>query len=590
MPFAKPTPSRSANASTVRAATVRASTVRASCTLGVLTASLLYAQAQAQTPPDAGRLQQQIEREQQPLLPPKLPPAAAILPPRMRALSGQTLTVTQFRFVGNTRLTAQQLGAAVAPYLNREVDFSQLEAAASAVAKAYRDAGWVVRTYLPAQDIAAGVVTIQVVEAVFGKVVLQGSGARLVNPEVVLRMFEAQQPSGALLNAEALDRALLLADDLPGVSVVGSMQEGASEGETDLLVKLSDEPRYVGDVSLDNTGARSTGAKRINANFSVNSPLGLGDLFSLNASKSSGSDYLRLSQTMSLGSSGLRVGANVSRLQYKLVSAEFSALGAKGTADSAGLEANYPVLRARTRNLFASLGVDSKKFSNHSAGAAVSVYSNHPVTIGLNGNAFDELGGGGANSASLSLAHGSVNLNGSPSQASDAATVQAAGAYSKWRYALSRQQMLGDSLALYAAWAGQWAAKNLDSSEKFYLGGVYGVRAYPSSEAGGAIGQMLNLELRQRLAGGVNLTAFYDIGHVRINADNQFSGASALNDYSLKGAGLATGWQMDSGASIKATWARRIGANPRPTAKGSDQDGSLVRDRFWLSASLPFSF
>jgi hypothetical protein len=111
MPCAKPTPSRSANASTVRAATVRASTVRASCTLGVLTASLLYAQAQAQaqaqTPPDAGRLQQQIEREQQPLLPPKLPPAAAILPPRMRALSGQTLTVTQFKFAGNTRLTDQ---------------------------------------------------------------------------------------------------------------------------------------------------------------------------------------------------------------------------------------------------------------------------------------------------------------------------------------------------------------------------------------------------------------------------------------------------------------------------------------------------
>ena len=137
--------------------------VRVSFALGLLAASL----AQAQTPPDAGRLQQQIEREQQPVLPPKLPPAAAILPPKMRALSGQTLAVAQFKFAGNTRLTAGQLGAAVAPFLNREVDFSQLEAAASAVASAYRDAGWVVRAYLPAQDIAAGVVTIQVVEAVF---------------------------------------------------------------------------------------------------------------------------------------------------------------------------------------------------------------------------------------------------------------------------------------------------------------------------------------------------------------------------------------------------------------------------------------
>ncbi len=560
--------------------------VRVSFALSLLAASL----AQAQSLPDAGRLQQQIEREQQPVLPPKLPPAAAILPPKMRPLSGQTLTVAQFKFAGNTRLTAEQLGAAVAPFLNRVLDFAQLEAAASAVANAYRDAGWVVRAYLPAQDIAAGVVTIQVVEAVFGKVVLDGPAARWVKPAVVLDIFEAQQQRGALLNAEALDRALLLADDLPGVSVSGSMQQGANEGETDLLVKLGDEPRYVGDISLDNTGARSTGANRINANLSVNSLLGLGDLFSLSASKTRGSDYARLSQTLGLGSRGLRLGVNVSHLQYRLVAAEFSALGARGTADSAGLEANFPVVRSRTRNLFASFSAESKQFANDSGGAPVSVYSNRPLSIGLNGNAFDELGGGGANSASLTLSHGHINLNGSPNQASDAATVQAAGAYSKWRYALSRQQMLSDSLAFYAAWSGQWANKNLDSSEKFYLGGVYGVRAYPSSEGGGALGQMLNLELRQRLAGGVNLTAFYDIGHVRINADNPFSGASALNDYSLKGAGLALGWQMDSGASVKATWARRIGANPKPTAKGSDQDGSLVRDRVWLSASLPFSF
>ena len=560
--------------------------VRVSFALGLLAASL----AQAQTPPDAGRLQQQIEREQQPVLPPKLPPAAAILPPKMRALSGQTLAVAQFKFAGNTRLTAGQLGAAVAPFLNREVDFSQLEAAASAVASAYRDAGWVVRAYLPAQDIAAGVVTIQVVEAVFGKVVLDGPAARWVKPAVVLAIFEAQQQRGALLNAEALDRALLLADDLPGVSVTGSMLEGANGGETDLLVKLGDEPRYVGDISLDNTGSRSTGANRINASLSVNSLLGLGDLFSLGATKTSGSDYARLSQTMSLGSSGLRLGVNVSRLQYKLVAAEFSALGARGTADSAGLEANFPVVRSRTRNLFASFSADSKQFANDSGGAPVSVYSNTPVSIGLNGNLFDELGGGGANNASLTLSHGRINLNGSPNQTGDAATVQAAGAYRKWRYAVSRQQMLGDSLSFSAAWSGQWANKNLDSSEKFYLGGVYGVRAYPSSEGGGALGQMLNLELRQRLAGGVNLTAFYDIGHVTVNASNQFSGAAALNDHSLKGAGLALGWQMASGASVRATWARRIGANPRPTATGADQDGTLVHERVWLSASLPVSF
>ena len=32
----------------------------------------------------------------------------------------------------------------------------------------------------------------------------------------------------------------------------------------------------------------------------------------------------------------------------------------------------------------------------------------------------------------------------------------------------------------------------------------------------------------------------------------------------------------------------RIGDNPNPSATGSDQDGTLNRSRWWLSASIPF--
>lgn len=32
----------------------------------------------------------------------------------------------------------------------------------------------------------------------------------------------------------------------------------------------------------------------------------------------------------------------------------------------------------------------------------------------------------------------------------------------------------------------------------------------------------------------------------------------------------------------------RIGDNPNPSATGSDQDGTLNRSHWWLSASIPF--
>jgi hemolysin activation/secretion protein len=249
---------------------------------------------------------------------------------------------------------------------------------------------------------------------------------------------------------------------------------------------------------------------------------------------------------------------------------------------------SYPIVRARLQNLFLALNYDRKTFDNESAGAVTSRYKVDAFTIGLNGNLFDNLGGGGANSASLSYVGGNVDLGGSPNRAADALTTQTAGHYGKLRWSLSRQQVVTGDLSLFGQLSGQTAGKNLDSSEKFYLGGAFSVRAYPSNEGGGAEGRMLNLELRWKLPEGFTLTGFYDYGRVTVNRNNGFAGAANLNDYSLKGDGLSLAWATPVGVNLKAVWARRIGDNPNPTATGNDQDGTLVKNRFWLTAALPF--
>ena len=549
---------------------------------------ILAPQAQAQTPPDAGALRQQIEQGRQPVLPRKATPDKPAEPAAMPAQAGIVATVTSFRFAGNTLLSAEQLAPAVAGFLDRPLDHAQLQAAAAAVADAYREAGWVVRAYLPRQDITEGIVTIQIVEAVFGGLHFEGDVPRRLSRDRIAELLDAQQKVGAPLNAERLDRALLLIDDLPGIAASGSLREGAAEGETDLALKLADEPLLAGDAALDNTGARSTGRERLTANLGFNSPAGLGDLLTANLAHTQGSDYARMGFTLPAGLDGWRVGANASALDYKLVAPEFSALGARGKSDSAGLEASYAIIRSRLKNLYFNTGADHKSFDNQSGGAVTTRYKVDSFTLGLAGNLFDSFAGGGANSGSLSLIEGRVNLDGSPNQTLDAATTRVAGQFSKLRLAASRQQTVTESVSLFAALSGQSASKNLDSSEKFYLGGAYGVRAYPASEGGGTEGKLLNLELRWRLPAGFNLTGFYDYGHVTVNRNNGFAGAAALNDYSLRGAGLAAAWQSASGPSFKATWARRIGSNPNPTISGNDQDGSSIKNRIWLSASLPF--
>lgn len=553
--------------------------------LALLLAAYPYV-THAQTAPDAGTLQQQLERERttpspQPVTPQKPPP------PAERKSDGITVTVTEFRFVGNTLLSDDQLAPAVAEFLNRPLDLTQLQAAAMAVANAYREAGWIVRAYLPQQEIMDGIVTIQIVEAVFGAVHVEGQPSH-IDPAIVEAYVAARQEAGAPLSTEALDRGLLLANDLPGVAVTGTLRSGTAEGETDIVVMMEDAPRVAGDVVLDNAGARATGNERLTARAALASPSGIGDYLGASLSHSEGIDYLHLSYTLPVGNNGWRLGANASYLDYRLVSPEFSAIDGKGNSTSIGLEGGYPLIRSRLKNLFFRLTYDRKRYKNKVNNTTTNNYDVDNATVSLVGNRFDSLLGGGANTASLSLTRGRVDLGGSPNRAADAATVRTHGSFTKLRYAVSRQQVITPDLSLYGALSGQWSSKNLDSSEKFYLGGAYGVRAYPTNEGAGSTGHMANLELRWTLPKNFSVSAFYDWGRISQNVDNDFAGAATPNSYELKGHGLSLSWLGNSGLSLKATWARRDGNNPNPTATGTDQDGSLDKNRWWFSVGMAF--
>lgn len=438
----------------------------------------------AQTKPDAGSLQQGIERERRPTLPRTRSPERRVDPAAMDSLTGTTLTVKGFHFSGNTLLSVEQLTPVVAGFLGRVLDFTELSQAAVVVAEAYRAAGWIVRVYLPQQEILDGIVTLQIVEAVFGGTRFDGAPPRRIAPSRLIAGVEAEQAKGAPLNAEALDRAVLLAEDLPGVAVSGSLAEGRDDKETDLVLTVTDEPLADGGISADNTGMRSTGMARLTGNLNLNSPLGLGEQLTASLIHSEGSDYGRLALTLPVGHEGWRVGATASTLKYRLILDEFAALDARGTFWMAGVEASYPLIRSRVKNLYLGLNYDTKRFDNQSGGATTTQYAIDTVSASLNGTLLDSLGGGGTTTASLTLVQGKTDLDGSPNQAADAATTQVGGRFTKLRYAGSREQVLTDVLSLSGALSGQIASKNLDSAEKFYLGGASGVRAYPNIEGG----------------------------------------------------------------------------------------------------------
>ena len=435
------------------------------------------------------------------------------------------------------------------------------------------------------------------------------------------QLFDTSLPEDQPLNLLKLERALLIADELPGARANGSLQAGAATGTTDVLVQLSPGPAYRTDISADNGGNRTTGDERLNLQLTVFAPWGRGEQFNLAGSVSRGSTYLRVAASMPVGFggwAGWRAGVSASALQYQVLDAmnTTTGLAPRGSSQSVGVDLQYPLVRQVNSNWVFSTGYDIRRLRNEDDNQTLNLLevtnqsTVRTLNAGVSGSHFDQTMGGGSTTASAFYTTGQTSLDGSPQahMNSDGLTVNTEGSFQKLRWSVARNQSLGPSFSMLASASGQWASRNLDASEKFYLGGMNGVRAYPAGEAGGSTGQLATLELRRplgdvlgnllggalgsKLGGQLTVAAFYDWGQVGLYQNNQRTDGTgtlvATNNVTLQGAGLSFNWRSHMGLDVRAIWARRIGSNPLETPAGTDTDGSLTRDRLWLSAYLTF--
>lgn len=526
----------------------------------------------AQVNIDAGSILRQTERD---LVAPLPAPGVSPLrsgPQRQVTPSDATVQVRGFELRGHTLLSTEQLLSALTPFTDRVMSLNQLKEAADAVTLTYREAGWMVRAFLPQQEIKDGIVTIQIVEAILGGVSLQGDAPKRLEAARLVRMAQGQLENGKPLNARRLDRVLLLLDDLPGVGVTGHLVPGQRDGETDLVLAATDDKLLTGSTSVDNQGALRTGADRLSVNLAVNSPARLGDALAINAMKTQGVDYQRLGYTVPLGGDGWRWGVHLSNLNYRVISDEFASLNPNGAATTVGWDISYPLLRTLVQNINLAFSYDDKRFDNTVNGVTTS-YGIKVYNATLGWQQMDGWGGGGTSNASTVLTTGQKTNDAS---------------YTKLNLSLGRLQKLRPNLSLHVSATAQASNVNLDSSEKIYLGGATSVRAYPTGEAGGSMGHTLSLELRQRFDSHLTLAAFYDHGRVQANADNNLSAPASPAAWYLQGAGLSLGWQSPQGVDIKASLAQRLGDNPAAQSNGSDNDGTLRLNRAWLVASVAF--
>lgn len=473
-----------------------------------------------------------------------------VAPELGKPLNDVSLNVSAYRIEGIEAKHLNNIQELLVPYVGEKRSFEDLSSAAQVVtAFLQRELGYYLAyAYLPAQDIKNGVVTIAVLPGVLESVEVVWPAEELrVNRDIVESHLKRLKP-GTVIRVEEVERVVFLLNDLRGIRMSFAIKPGTQAGKAILVATPSNDKALTGSVGLDANGSRYAGTYRGIGTFSWESPFGLGDSFSVShlQSETGGLDFTLLGYTLPVGADGLKLGVNVSTVNYSLEENDFP-LGLNGDAESLGVFALYPLVRSRNLNVFALTGYDKKEFTDRqSLSGLETVKEVDSFRLGLSGDSRDSLVGGGLNFFSFNVEESKTNYPGGvPFGLDDELNTM------RVNYSFGRlQSVVPGKLMLWSFLRGQYALDNLDSSEQCSLGGATAVRAFAQGETSGDSCDLFTLEARYlpsanwfgSAARELSFNVFFDQGRVRFREDTSNQPAGFNNHAELAGYGLGLAW------------------------------------------------
>ncbi|ECA5827033.1 ShlB/FhaC/HecB family hemolysin secretion/activation protein [Salmonella enterica subsp. enterica serovar Hvittingfoss] len=560
-------------------------------------------------PTGAGQLGNQLHQETQAIPPAPSAPSLS-LPSGEKGVarapdSDARVTLKQVSFTGDMAvqgITQDAVQGVVSPWLNRPVSFADLQAMADAVTQHYRNRGVLLaRAILPPQTIKDGVLKIEIIPGKYDNASLSNTGT-LRNPQAT-RMVSSLAPAGSVVTKAGLERMALVLSEVPGVNAQVALKSGSLRGTSAPDITLTPGKRFGGYVGLDNQGDPTTGRSRVMAGMYANELLGYGDQLRvdlLDAYEKSNLFNGSIDYSLLAGGYGTRVGANYSHLNYHY---NFRQLGFNGYSDNWSLYVTHPWIRtARARVDVRAEGGQQSLTDKYPAGlyGSTGTEGRKQVSLGslsVAGSVADVPGG--VTGFSVKGTTGNLDYRNDTARSMGfSRELGSSGHFARLNWALNHDQQVWGPFSVYTGVNGQMANHNLDSSQKYLLGGPGAVRAYDIGAGAVSSGTVATGEVRWKhdipAAGltwwpgaspSVTVAAFYDQGWGEQYTENRnrVSGDRITpdNHVNLSGAGLYTTIAEAGNYALTLTWAHRTG-NADPVS------GLADRDRFWVSAVKSF--
>ena len=464
------------------------------------------------------------------------------------ALTG-TVAVRGVTVDGATAFPGPELTPFTAGLVGPATPLARIEAARVGILNRYRAADYALTTVTATID-PRGALRFTVIEGRIAEVKLEGdigpAGTQVLR---FLRRLTEVRP----IDTATLERWLLLAQDVPGVSLHAVLQPSASDPGALTLVAQVERKIASGLLSVDNRAFRLTGTEQVLGVLELDSLTSLGERTSVTAYHTSGNtqNFGQGSVEVFLGGSGLRLRAYGGYGEAN--PAQFLRdIGYRGTTTVFGAALTYPLIRARQQTLNLSLAVDaidSTIRTNQGAGGS-SIQTGRDalriVRLGADYALQDGLLGDdrpAVNSISVRLSHGLTGFGASSNGEATLTRRNEKIDFTKATLDASRVQTLfqpwtSASVALKGRVLAQASGDVLPPAEKSFLGGAEFNRGFYSGEVTGDNALVLSAELQLNTSHEVPLFgqtlpitaqwyAFYDYGKTwenqTIDADAKLS-------------------------------------------------------------------
>lgn len=196
-------------------------------------------------------------------------------------MANLTVAVGRLQVEGGLPALAGAERALEASLSGRQVSAAEVFAAARRLEAEYARAGYMlVRVILPPQTLSdGGAVRLVVLDGWIERI-----NASAVPSSVRNRVEAVLQPLLGTpgMTLAALERALLLAGETPGIALRSALQPGSSSGASVLVVEARYKP-VTGSLSADNTPGAPIGGRSVGVGLDIHSPTGRGELIYLRA-------------------------------------------------------------------------------------------------------------------------------------------------------------------------------------------------------------------------------------------------------------------------------------------------------------------